>query len=279
MAKFTEKIAYYGFDPKRPWQMVPVGGGRYVFLEDGANMKVRLKERETMKDLSPSVAVFQEMSAPNQNKREFGIWGYQEGKALLHAEDSGKSAKLQIRILPTKITEVDFYLLSDRKNKTKANSSEFPTLIAEANFFLQTQTNVWIQKRTVYDLYVDYDFGNIIDVDVLIRELKDRFPWTSPNTPSVILTWKYIKRKNYPPISAFTKPPFIILEDPGDDTSLTFRSKIFAHELCHYFIGPDHREGDENKHNLLHKDYIFGDSKLDRVQIVSFNKNKFVPWE
>lgn len=282
MAKFTEKQTYYGFDPKRepPWQMVPLGGGRSVYLDDGANMKVKLKDPATMNDLSSSVATFNEVSTPGQYKREFEIYGHLPGKALLHAEDlskSTRSAELSITILPAKITKLDFYRLCDNKGRcTNANPSEYPKLVKNVNYYFFTRTNVWLQKKSTFDLNVNYDFGDVIDADKLIEELNKVSGW--PGTyPSIILVWDFKKKgSEYPDETlAFTKPPFIIMRDPKYDPEVAFRDKTLAHEIGHYFIGPDHHGSDNN---LMGYHYPFGDSLLNKRQIIKFNRNKVAWW-
>lgn len=278
MPKFIEKDDCNGFDAAAKWQMIPVGGLRNIILEDGANMKVTMINPETGNDLSSNVATITELTRQDQNKREFTIMGWGKGKGQLRAVDSRnfeRKAKLKLGIFEKKFTDIDFYVLSDNKRSSKANPSLFPGWLADANsLFITPQTNVTVCLKSSKTFKVDYDFGEEVDAYTLIHELKKQFSWDE-TYPSVIMVWKFEKKgKAYEDIDegGFTNPPFILIED----TTYTNRVyKLLAHEISHFFIGPDHHD-DQN--NLLHdKFYPFG-RRFTKDQMTDFNRTKAKKW-
>ena len=197
-----------------------------------------------MNDLSPTIAVLREVTTPGQYRREFEIFGYVPENVLLFAEDSGnrsRNARLDVGILRAKTVKVEFYRLCDKKNwscgvQNKYKQVAFSQLfqmIRWVDFFLFTQTNVRLKKKSSYHLDVDYDFGDEIDEATLRRELMNRFGWFIA-FPAVILVWKFDKKgKGYEGSDefAFTRPPFIFLEDDAND--LAGMAHVLAHEIAH----------------------------------------------
>lgn len=277
MAKFKPKKDFQGFDLTHRWQMIPLDGSRDVVLENGANMNVTLKEREILKPLPLSVASFQEISASGQNNREFRIKGHQAKKAIIHAESSNDSTKLYLTILPAKKLKLDLFFLEDAKlRKTKQNGAEIRRLVSEATTdYFYTQTNVSLSINSFNKLIITKDLGNEIDLDELLKCLNDG-TWAETH-PSVIFVWEFeFNRKGYTGDEAgFAFPPYIILEDGKTAASKAFRSKLLAHEVAHYFIGPDHHD---NENNLLFKKPFERGAYLRKEQILKFNKMKPAYW-
>jgi hypothetical protein len=150
-ATFTNITSNNGFDSSvnPPWQMVPEGGIRTIYLIDGAGLVVT-----SNKPLRASVLEVPVGITPLLNARQFIVMGLAKGGAMITAGPAGgaATASLEVTVKGLKRVRTTFHLVKDSAtppHSTRRTRADVDTLLTFANRILVAQSNVRIDKHDV----------------------------------------------------------------------------------------------------------------------------------
>jgi hypothetical protein len=165
---FMKIFNMHGFDDRRSptWQMVPVGGDRYIVLTEGDGL--------TVTSNTPRVVTLQEIKArdiPALGPRStflipvrcFRLHGVAKGAASIVASDGSRVVeRLLIDTKQTKTLRVTFNFVRDTEGpKTSHVPAEAAQWVRELNWIYQ-QCNVGIVCRAARWITVDRNLGWVI---------------------------------------------------------------------------------------------------------------------
>jgi hypothetical protein len=137
-ADFDRVFPFRGWDkdatPK--WQMVPVDGDRYLYLNDGKDLTVTSTDTSvvTVTEIKENQIPAQwDKRAPKAGARIFKLRGCSKGNARIQAKDSGGTLKTEVEVdtKPLLTKNVTFYFVKDsaspvhKSRRSPAESSEW----------------------------------------------------------------------------------------------------------------------------------------------------------
>jgi len=167
-AQFHRAFNIQGFDrdPTPRWQMVPVGGDRYVILRDGAGL--------TVTSQGPAVVTVTEVTQrqlPTANRRSFQsgdrffkLHGVTKGNARIRASRGTSSVvELEVDTKNRKNVSVTFNFVQDNAgHKTRRNTAQTTNWLWMINLIYNNQANIFVTQRAARAVTVPANLGAVV---------------------------------------------------------------------------------------------------------------------
>ncbi len=256
-AEFHKVFNMEGFDKDQtpPWQMVPVGGDRYLALRNGKDMTVRasptgvLAVTEITRSQLPTHG--RHLMPLHTGDRLFKLTGISKGHALLGAGPTigPPSAALQIDTKHRKTVRVTFNFVRDSAgHHTTRSPSSAAAWVRAMNWIYNGQANIFVTLRTSRSLAVPIDLGTVVTWSAgagsewnTVTALGD-----TAADMNYFLVWEY-EQGGTGDTDAGTLTGNCIFEDhAGRAIGVTM-----AHEMGHHLGAADHYDGARRIH-LMH---------------------------
>jgi hypothetical protein len=147
MAKFTRAFRIQGYDryASPDWQMVPLGGVRYVILRDGAGFNVTstVPAKCSVVEVTAADLPGDDRQPFEPNDRFFKLTGCAYGVSMIEARNGGSVVKLEASVKRSKTVKIKFILVSDNAgHATTRNASDIARHFATAKWMYREQINV-----------------------------------------------------------------------------------------------------------------------------------------
>ena len=259
MATSFEKVFnMQGFDRWQSprWQMVPVGGDRYIALRDGAGL--------TVTSNNPGVLTVAEIRAAdlpstgqrmplNQGDRIFKLHGASKGAARVQAKRGGTVVlELQVDTKNRKTVRLTFNFVRDNAgHRTRRNPSAATGWMNTINYIYNGQANIFatmIRTRTVnipqnLGPQVTWSAGVASEWNTVtaLRDAGADF--------NFFLVWEY--EQDDTPAVDHTDAGALAGNCIFEDNAGTQVGETMAHELGHYLGRPDIYDA-ARRHHLMH---------------------------
>ena len=256
-ASFERIFDMQGFDKVARWQMVPLGGVRYVALRSGKGLTVTSTTPAVHVEEIPRSEVPAGRSASiNGADRIFLITGRTGGPATLEAKSASGGvlkARLQVDVKSKKSLLASFTFVSDTGGHTSLrNSLSAASWVNGINDVFGGQANIFLTLLRTRTITIPMDLGVkfIWPPDRTPRQqvLYDLF--VSREDPhadvNFYLVWNFGLEGEGGDTEGACSGRVIFIEDKVHDTALTM-----AHELGHY-LGAEHHGGARDVHHLMH---------------------------
>ena len=161
---FEKYQEIYGFDDSiNPhWQMVPLGGEKFVYLANAEGMTVQAVDSSVVQisEVSNNLNV----SPLPHKKRLFTIRGISYGVTHLEVRKNNLlMTKLEVAVKKPKIVSLAFNFVSDIKRSTKKLPCDVDEWFKGLNKIFSPQTNISFTHRSTNSLNIKNDLGPEID--------------------------------------------------------------------------------------------------------------------
>ena len=256
-AEFHKVFNMEGFDKDQnpPWQMVPVGGHRYIALRNGADMTVRASPASvlTVTEINRSQlpAHGRHMMPLQTSDRIFKLTGVSKGHALLGAGPviGPPSIALQVDTKHRKTVRVTFNFVRDSAgHQTTRSPSSAVAWVRDMNWIYNGQGNVFVTLRTTRPIAVPINLGPVVTWSAgagsewdTVTALGD-----AATDMNYFMVWEY-DQGGPNDTDAGTLTGNCIFEDhAGRAVSVSM-----AHEMGHHLGAHDHYDGARRIH-LMH---------------------------
>jgi hypothetical protein len=285
----------YGFDDtdsRGAWQMVPLGGAKYLRLKVVGASVASIESDNT------GIASVKSAEKEIGYKNVYRINGKAKGPASIYVRGSQREvlARLQVEVKTPRNPFVQFFLVSDKKGrKTTTTMQDVWSWMERANrMIFWPQINVTFVLKSVQDVKVDMDLGDPIDFGSI-----GMMPFVKKVTPeekrwhaitergalgrevfNVFCVWNFIHSRGEEQFDAFvaSKTPITAqeMEKSGANYNMCIiKDKagngivpewmVYAHEAGHYLEGfPFHYEGRKGFYPLMRGDGLIGARLLRR---------------
>ena len=285
----------YGFDdtdPRGPWQMVPLGGPKYLRL------KVVGTTVASIESDNPGIASVTSAEKEIGYKSVYRFDGKAKGPASIYVRGSQREvlARLQIEVKSLRNPFVQFFLVSDKTGRrTTTTMKDVWTWMEIANrMIFSPQINVTFTLKSVQDVKVDMDLGDPIDFGSI-----GMMPFVEKVTPAekkwhaitdrgalgrgvfnVFCVWDFVHSSDSEQFDAFVASKTRITAEEMERSGANYNMciikdkagggivpewMVYAHEAGHYLEGfPFHYEGRKGFYPLMRGDGLLGARLLRR---------------
>lgn len=252
MAEFTKAYHIQGFDRDQTprWQMVPVGGERYMVLRDGAGL--------TVTSANPAVAAVTEINRPSlphgdlepihSGDRIFKIEGKAWGITRIQAKRGATTeVELEIDTKNKKTVNITFSFVKDNAGHcTRRAPASVAQWVKGINHIYTPQVNVEVKKKDARWVTVPQNLGLVV-----------RFSSHLPGVPAAQHEWDVVTAQGD---AAADMNIFFVWEYEQDNTPFTDdtdagtlsnnclfedhagyqTAETLSHEIGHYLGCADH---------------------------------------
>lgn len=242
MANFAQLAPLIGFDsdPAPPWQMVPTGGARPVFLVNGQGLNVV--------STNPRVVTVVELPmTQNISPRLITLAGVAKGNAFIEARNAaGAQARLEVDVKDKKTVRASFNYVRDNAGHTTTRAvADAGQLIRGVNDILLAQANVEMTLHTARPVTVNQNLHRVVMYARHLRNVPriwhewDLVTALGDSTAdfNVFFVWEY--EQDDSPYTDNAEAGTLGANCIFEDNTVQDAAETLAHEFGHFLGCPD----------------------------------------
>lgn len=259
-AEFFRVFKVKGFDRYQTprWQMVPVGGDRYVQLRDGAGLTVTSNDtgKVTVEEVRLAQLPGGDRDTIPSGARLFKLHGAGKGRAVIQAKNSGGTTvvELEVETKNKKTVRIAFNFVRDSAgHSTWHVPASVGEWLKKVNYIYTGQANIEVVRHAARSVRVEQDLGREVrraagaaDERSIVEALGD-----STADMNFFMVWEY--ESDFVPGAGADRVDASVVGSTCfyENRAGSQTGETIAHEIGHY-LGVSDTYDDNLRHHLMY---------------------------